>query len=186
MVRSFFFFGRLATLARRASFDQNTCGWTQFRCLVTISVTTTQGDQCSQSEDRSMRPLSLSRLMSCLCWWRMEVRRSQKRQREEQNSLLVSSMTLGSSVMGGNQRRKMTVRTPIELLRFFVVRVKPSMKRGPGSNHGNGRVVEQAWLPGVDCQIRQRTSLVSISRRRDQRTGGTFWCQSNHAGSTNI
>ena len=99
-------------------FDQNTCGWTQFRCLVTISVTTTQGDQWSQSEDRSMRPLSISRLMSCLCWWRGEVRRSQKRQREEQNSLLVASMDSGFFT-DGNQRRMMTVRTPRGLLRFL-------------------------------------------------------------------
>ena len=26
---------------------------------------------------------------------------------------------------------------------------------GPGSNQGNGRVVEQTWLPGFDCQIGQ-------------------------------
>ena len=33
----------------------------------------------------------------------------------------------------------------------------------PGSDPGNGRVVEQTWLPGVDCQVRQRTSHVSFS-----------------------
>ena len=68
--------------------------------------------------------------------------------------------------MRGNQRRKMTVRTPRVLLRFFCGESEVDqddlehacamqMRGGPGSNHGNGRVVEQAWLPGVDCQIRQ-------------------------------
>ena len=35
---------------------------------------------------------------------------------------------------------------------------------GPGSNQGNGRVAEQTWLPGVDCQIGQRASQGRWSR----------------------
>ena len=57
---------------------------------------------------------------------------------------------------------------------------------GPGSNKGNGRVVEQTWLFGVDCQVRQWTIHVTISWRHDQRTEGTLWCQSNRTSSTKI
>ena len=55
---------------------------------------------------------------------------------------------------------------------LWVVKVKPIMMiwgmlvqckgvEDPAGNQGNGRVVEQASLPGVDCQIRQWTDAVS-------------------------
>ena len=159
-------------------------------------MTTTQGDQWSQSEDRSMRPLSISRLMSCLCWWRGEVRRSQKRQREEQNSLLVASMDSGFFT-DGNQRRMMTVRTPRGLLRFFVVRVKPSriiwsMRVQCTCAEDQAAITETVeslnrlgYLELIVISDNEQALLAfhdAVIREPEER----FWCQSNRTGSTNI
>ena len=99
-----------------------------------------------------------------------------KRRHEEQNSSLVASMDYGFSTHGydGEHTRGATP--------FLVLKIKPSMmiwsmlvecKGRPASNQGNGRDVEQTWVPRVDCQIAQWASHVSISWRCDQRAEST-------------
>ena len=143
-----------------------------------------------------MRPLSTPRWVSRLCWCAGEVTRSQttagrtKRSTCDEYGLLFLHWWTGTNV----ERWRW-----LHLGSHFVVGVECqaehddledgcAMQRrgGPGSNQGNGRVVEQTWLPGVDCQVTQWTSHVSISWRRDQRIEGTFWCQSSRTSSITI
>ena len=87
-------------------------------------------------------------------------RSAHKRQREEQTSLPVASMDYGLFT-GGDDGEHTKGATP-----FFGgesqathddLEYACAMQRrgGPGSNHRNGRVVKQTWLPEVSCQVRQ-------------------------------
>ena len=78
---------------------------------------------------------------------------------------------------------------------FWVLKVKPSMTiwsmpdqcKGVEDQAAIKETVESlnrlTWLPGVDCQIGQRASHISLSGRCDQSAEGTFWCRSNRTSS---